>query len=87
MHRNEDSDFFTHLYVYWRLSITAGYHRLFSHQAYKAHPVVRFMFAITMLQFEGSVIDWCTDHATISIVKQKDPYSITEVFWHTIWAG
>lgn len=28
------------------ISITAGYHRLWSHKAYKAHPALRFIFAL-----------------------------------------
>ena len=28
------------------MSITAGYHRLWSHKAYKAHPLIRIIFAL-----------------------------------------
>jgi len=67
------------------LSITAGYHRLFSHVTYKAKPIVRFLMAlIGTSQFEGSVIEWSTDHRNHHRFSEteKDPYSITEGFWH-----
>ena len=31
---------------YAGLSITAGYHRLWAHKAYDAHPVIEFIFAL-----------------------------------------
>jgi stearoyl-CoA desaturase (delta-9 desaturase) len=67
------------------LTITAGYHRLFSHVTYKAKPIIRFLFAlIGASQFEGSVIEWSTDHRNHHRFSEteKDPYSITEGFWH-----
>ena len=77
---------FSTIYAYLgALSITAGYHRLFSHQTYQAKPVVRFLFAlIGASQFEGSVIEWSTDHRNHHRFNdtEKDPYSIKEGFWH-----
>jgi stearoyl-CoA desaturase (delta-9 desaturase) len=67
------------------LSITAGYHRLFSHRAYKANAVVRFLMAVIgSSQFEGSVLEWSTDHRNHHRYSEteKDPYSITKGFWH-----
>ena len=43
------------------LGITAGYHRLFAHRAYKAHATVRL--ALAMLggaAIQNSAIAWCT---------------------------
>jgi len=34
------------LITFCEMSITAGYHRLWSHKAYQAHPVLRFIFAL-----------------------------------------
>ena len=34
------------LFCYCGISITAGYHRLWSHKAYKAHPALQWIFAI-----------------------------------------
>lgn len=77
---------FTAIYTFLGgLSITAGYHRLFSHQTYKAKPIVRLIFAlIGASQFEGSVIEWSTDHRNHHRYSEteKDPYSITKGFWH-----
>lgn len=67
------------------LSITAGYHRLFSHKAYKAAwPVQLFFVLFGSASFEGSVLDWCTDHRDHHRFTDtdKDPYSIKEGFWH-----
>ncbi|MDE0552189.1 acyl-CoA desaturase, partial [Vibrio sp. VP6] len=33
-------------FSFTNLSITAGYHRLWSHKTYEAHPVLRAIFAI-----------------------------------------
>lgn len=67
------------------LAITAGYHRLFSHKAYQAHPVVAFFMAMLgSACFEGSVLEWSTDHRNHHrfVDTEKDPYNIHEGFWH-----
>ncbi|HBI49253.1 MAG TPA: fatty acid desaturase, partial [Moraxellaceae bacterium] len=41
------------------LSITVGYHRLWSHRTYQAHPIVKWFFLIGgTLAVQGSVFDW-----------------------------
>jgi stearoyl-CoA desaturase (delta-9 desaturase) len=51
------------LYLITGLSITAGYHRLFSHRSYKANPVVRLIFLVFgAATFQNSALKWCTDH-------------------------
>ncbi len=41
------------------LSITAGYHRLWSHKAYKAHPALQWLFAIGgALALQNSALHW-----------------------------
>src|SRR3990167_5326845 len=72
------------------LSITAGYHRLFSHSCYKAHPIAQFIFLFFgSLATQGSVIQWCHDHRLhhAFIDSEKDPYSIKKGFWyaHILW--
>lgn len=72
------------------LSITCGYHRLFSHLAYKAHWMVRFLFAIFGASaFEGSILEWCTDHRNHHRYTDtdKDPYNAKRGFWfsHLGW--
>lgn len=67
------------------LAITAGYHRLFSHKAYQAHPVISFLMAMFgSACFEGSVLEWSTDHRNHHrfVDTEKDPYNIHEGFWH-----
>lgn len=67
------------------ISITAGYHRLFSHRAYKAAWPVRFIFLLFgAATFEGSVLEWCTDHRKHHLYTDtpKDPYSIKGGFWY-----
>lgn len=68
------------------MSITGGYHRLFSHRSYDAPAPVRLYFALLgAAAFEGSIIDWSLDHRTHHrhIDTDKDPYNINDGFW---WA-
>lgn len=62
-------------------SITLGYHRLFSHLSFEAHPIVKF---ITLFfgagAFENSAIAWCSDHRhhhKNTDHHDDDPYSIS----------
>lgn len=67
------------------VAITAGMHRLFSHRAYKANRWVRYIFALlTTADFEGSVLEWCTDHRRHHLYTDtdRDPYSIKKGFWY-----
>ncbi|PYE31570.1 Delta-9 acyl-phospholipid desaturase [Idiomarina fontislapidosi] len=69
------------------ISITAGYHRLWSHKAYKAHPIVRFLFAIGgAVALQNSVLHWASDHRvhhTHVDDNDKDPYSAKRGFWYS----
>ena len=72
------------------LAITGGYHRLFSHRAYVAHPLVRawyLFFGAAGLQ--NSARSWCTDHRRhhSACDTERDPYNIQEGFWwaHMAW--
>jgi stearoyl-CoA desaturase (delta-9 desaturase) len=67
------------------LSITAGYHRLFTHNTYTAAWPVRLLFVlIGSGTFEGSVLEWATDHRNHHCYTdtEKDPYNIKQGFWH-----
>lgn len=67
------------------LSITAGYHRLFSHRSYEAHPLIRFIFLfIGASAFQGSALKWSADHRQhhSKVDTEADPYSITKGFWY-----
>jgi stearoyl-CoA desaturase (delta-9 desaturase) len=73
------------------ISITAGYHRLFSHISYKAHPVVQFFFLFFASgAFQNSALLWSLDHRVHHRYcdnNEKDPYSIGKGFWwaHMFW--
>ncbi len=68
------------------LSITCGYHRLFSHRAYQAKQPIRILFALFgAAAFEGSVLEWCTDHRNHHKYTDtdKDPYNAKRGFWYS----
>lgn len=78
------------LYFLTGLSITAGYHRYFSHRAYKATGV----FEVLTLFFgsmatQGSALRWSFDHRLhhAYVDTEDDPYSIKKGFWyaHCLW--
>lgn len=67
------------------LSITAGYHRLFSHSTYKAHPILKIIFLLFgSMATQGSILRWSHDHRLhhAHIDKEEDPYSVVRGFWH-----
>ncbi|MSR11596.1 MAG: acyl-CoA desaturase [Gammaproteobacteria bacterium] len=73
------------------ISITAGYHRLWSHKTYKAHPVVRFIFAIGgAFALQNDVFHWASEHRRHHQFvddNARDPYSAGRGFWfsHIGW--
>jgi len=73
------------------ISITAGYHRLWSHKAYKAHPVLRALFALGgACALQNDVFNWASDHRRHHAFvdnNDKDPYSAGRGFWfsHIGW--
>ncbi|MFK3617391.1 fatty acid desaturase [Coxiella burnetii] len=67
------------------LSITAGYHRLAAHKSYKAAWPIRLFFALFgAAAFEGSIVEWATDHRKHHRYTDtdQDPYSIKKGFWY-----
>jgi len=72
----------------WILSgmgITFGYHRLFAHKSFKAHPIIEFIAMLCgSAALQNSVIKWCSDHRLHhnKLDTKDDPYSITEGFFH-----
>ncbi len=73
------------------LSITAGYHRLWSHKTYKAHPALRLMFALGgACALQNDVFNWASDHRRHHQYvdnNDRDPYSAGRGFWfsHMGW--
>ncbi len=72
------------------LSVTAGYHRLYSHTTYKTRPIVEgvLLFFATMAT-QGSALRWSFDHRYhhAFVDTDRDPYSIKKGFWyaHFLW--
>lgn len=67
------------------LSITMGYHRLFSHKSYEAHPLLEgILLLVGAGAFQGSCLKWSSDHRNHHRFEDtdKDPYSIRKGFWH-----
>ncbi|MBI3508424.1 MAG: fatty acid desaturase [Chlamydiia bacterium] len=66
-------------------AITAGYHRLYSHSSYKAHPIIEpFLLFFGSLATQGSAIRWSHDHRLhhAFVDQDRDPYTVKEGFWH-----
>lgn len=79
------------LFFFTGMSITAGYHRLWSHKSYEAHPIVKTVLAIGgAMAVQNSILHWCSDHRVHHRhvdVNEKDPYSAKKGFWfsHIGW--
>ncbi len=80
------------LFVLWNgLSITAGYHRLWSHKSYQASYPVRLLFALGgALALQNSIKEWCSGHRTHHQYvddTERDPYSAKRGLWfsHIGW--
>ena len=72
------------------MSITLGYHRLFSHKAFQAHWLVRlFTLLFGASAFENSALMWSSEHRRHHkhVDHEEDPYDITKgLFWaHIGW--
>ncbi len=69
------------------LSITAGYHRLWAHKTYQAHPILEFILAIGgAFALQNSILHWSSDHRVHHKHvddNDKDPYSAKMGFWHS----
>ena len=72
------------------LSVTMGYHRLYSHTTYKLNPVVEaIMLFFATMATQGSALRWSFDHRHhhAFVDTDRDPYSIKKGFWyaHFMW--
>lgn len=81
---------FLFFYFAMGMSITGGYHRLFSHCAYEAPWVVRFLYLFFGAgAVQNSARKWVIDHRLHHryVDGDKDPYSINKGFWyaHFFW--
>ena len=73
------------------LSITAGYHRLWAHRAYQAHPALKLFFALWGAgALQNSILIWASDHRRhhrhVDDAAQ-DPYAASRGLWfsHMGW--
>ncbi len=81
---------FLFFYLATGMSITVGYHRLFSHQAFKAKwPVKLFVLLFGAAAFENAALWWSAEHRKHHkhVDTDDDPYDITKgFFWaHMGW--
>jgi stearoyl-CoA desaturase (delta-9 desaturase) len=77
---------FMSFYYACGLSITVGYHRLFSHRSHDASwPLVLFYSVFGAGAFQNSIIEWCSDHRNHhkSTDTEDDPYSASRGFWYS----
>lgn len=81
---------FTFYAISTGISITLGYHRLFSHLSFKAKwPVKLYTLVFGACAFENSALNWCSDHRRHHkhTDHDDDPYDISKgFFWaHIGW--
>ena len=74
------------IWLFSGLSITAGYHRLWSHRSYQAAwPLKLFFVIFGTFALQNSVLVWCARHRLhhrfVDDVE-RDPHSIRTSFWH-----
>jgi stearoyl-CoA desaturase (delta-9 desaturase) len=68
------------------LGLSAGYHRLFSHRTYEAHPVFRALLLLFGAgAFQNSAITWAADHRRHHkhVDTHDDPYNARRGFWYS----
>lgn len=74
-------------FIYCGMSITAGYHRLWSHKTYQSHWSLRFIFALGgTFALQNSILHWSSDHRIHHKHVDKndvDPYSAKRGFWYS----
>lgn len=86
-----DWTFFGIFLVLNGIGIGSGYHRLWSHRTYDAHPVLKWLLAVMGgMSLQNSIIVWSARHRVHHRDvdnNDKDPYSIGRGFWfaHIGW--
>jgi stearoyl-CoA desaturase (delta-9 desaturase) len=77
------------MYTVIGLSVTIGYHRLFSHRAFQAAwPLRLAVLVLGAAAFENSALWWCSDHRHHHRSvddPERDPYAISKGFWYAHW--
>ncbi len=73
------------------MAITCGYHRLFSHATYEAHPALKLMYLLFgAMALQNSVLIWSAGHRVhhrFIDQPERDPYCARRGFWfsHLGW--
>lgn len=68
------------------MSITMGYHRLFSHRTFEAAGIVEWLLVfVGSLTLQGSIVKWSHDHRLHHkyVDREGDPYGTQLGFWHS----
>jgi stearoyl-CoA desaturase (Delta-9 desaturase) len=76
---------FLFFFISTGMSITLGYHRLFSHLTFKANPLVKlYTLLFGAAAFEGSALAWSADHPRHHkfVDHDDDPYDISRGLFH-----
>ena len=76
---------FLFFFISTGMSITLGYHRLFSHLTFKANPLVKlYTLLFGAAAFEGSALAWSADHRRHHkfVDHDDDPYDISRGLFH-----
>ncbi len=82
---------FAAYYLATGLAITAGYHRLWSHNSYKAQPILRVILALLGAgAIQNSIFIWASghrEHHRHTDNNEQDPYSAKRGLWfsHIGW--
>lgn len=91
-HYNTNTLIFALIYlIIVELSITAGYHRLFSHRSFESSKIFELICLIFgAAAFQGSALAWALDHRNHHRYvddSHRDPYSKYKTFWwrHIAW--
>ncbi|KAJ7270841.1 delta 9-fatty acid desaturase [Mycena rebaudengoi] len=76
-------------FYYWftGLSITAGYHRFWSHRSYNAGTFLQYVFALGGAgAIQNSIVHWSRNHRAHHsryTDTKLDPYNAADGFWHS----
>lgn len=82
---------FLFMMAFCGFSITAGYHRMWSHKTYRAHPILRLIFALGgACALQNDIMHWASGHRRHHQFvddNDRDPYSASRGFWfsHIGW--
>ena len=72
-------------WIFSGMGITFGYHRLFAHRSFNAHPTIQFIAMLCgSAALQNNIIKWCSDHRLHhkKLDTEEDPYSIKRGFFH-----